>query len=295
MIEEPLPDLVCLHVRLLSLSCRYLRILDRPTVPVASAGAVQRRDEAQPHRATRIVPVQVDQHDALPGAQQRLPVLHRHRHRRGDQPGQHVVGAVAGRTVRVPVAVVARQQPFQRVDQVVVGTRAGLDDRHAGRRVRDEDVAQPVAAATRRTPAPRRSGRRCGGGTCRCRALRCSRRFEPYEASRRIDARVYCVGGPGYFCCSRTRTPGGRQNMTITGIITAILIGIVVGVLGRLVLPGKQPIGMLLTSSSASSPRSSAPRLPARSASRPRPAASTGWNCWSRSSSPPPAWHWSPH
>lgn len=35
--------------------------------------------------------------------------------------------------------------------------------------------------------------------------------------------------------------------MTITGIISAILIGIVVGVLGRLVLPGKQPIGMLVT------------------------------------------------
>lgn len=35
--------------------------------------------------------------------------------------------------------------------------------------------------------------------------------------------------------------------MTITGIITAILVGIVIGVLGRLVLPGKQPIGMLLT------------------------------------------------
>ena len=35
--------------------------------------------------------------------------------------------------------------------------------------------------------------------------------------------------------------------MTITGIITAILIGAVVGVLGRLVLPGKQPIGMLVT------------------------------------------------
>lgn len=35
--------------------------------------------------------------------------------------------------------------------------------------------------------------------------------------------------------------------MTITGIITAILVGIVVGVLGRLALPGKQPIGMLLT------------------------------------------------
>lgn len=35
--------------------------------------------------------------------------------------------------------------------------------------------------------------------------------------------------------------------MTITGLITAILIGIVVGALGRLVVPGKQPIGMLVT------------------------------------------------
>ncbi|MGE2689903.1 GlsB/YeaQ/YmgE family stress response membrane protein [Mycolicibacterium pulveris] len=35
--------------------------------------------------------------------------------------------------------------------------------------------------------------------------------------------------------------------MTITGVITAILIGIVVGVLGRLVLPGRQPIGFLVT------------------------------------------------
>ena len=35
--------------------------------------------------------------------------------------------------------------------------------------------------------------------------------------------------------------------MTITGVITAILIGIVVGVLGRLVVPGRQPIGMLAT------------------------------------------------
>ena len=35
--------------------------------------------------------------------------------------------------------------------------------------------------------------------------------------------------------------------MTITSVITAILIGIVVGVLGRLVLPGRQPIGMLVT------------------------------------------------
>lgn len=35
--------------------------------------------------------------------------------------------------------------------------------------------------------------------------------------------------------------------MTITGIITAILIGVVVGVLGRLVVPGKQNISVLVT------------------------------------------------
>jgi uncharacterized membrane protein YeaQ/YmgE (transglycosylase-associated protein family) len=35
--------------------------------------------------------------------------------------------------------------------------------------------------------------------------------------------------------------------MTITGVITAILIGIVVGVLGRLVVPGKQHISILVT------------------------------------------------
>ncbi len=35
--------------------------------------------------------------------------------------------------------------------------------------------------------------------------------------------------------------------MTITGIISAILIGALVGVLARLVLPGKQSIGVLLT------------------------------------------------
>ena len=35
--------------------------------------------------------------------------------------------------------------------------------------------------------------------------------------------------------------------MTVTGIITAIIIGAVVGLLGRLLLPGKQPIGVLLT------------------------------------------------
>lgn len=48
----------------------------------------------------------------------------------------------------MPVAVIARQQPFQRVEQVVVGSGAGLDDRDTGGGVWDEDVAQAVTAAT---------------------------------------------------------------------------------------------------------------------------------------------------
>jgi len=35
--------------------------------------------------------------------------------------------------------------------------------------------------------------------------------------------------------------------MEISGIISAIFIGIIIGVLGRLVVPGRQRIGILLT------------------------------------------------
>ncbi len=35
--------------------------------------------------------------------------------------------------------------------------------------------------------------------------------------------------------------------MTITGIISAIIIGLIIGALGRLVVPGKQPIPIWLT------------------------------------------------
>lgn len=37
------------------------------------------------------------------------------------------------------------------------------------------------------------------------------------------------------------------MEMEISGIISAIVIGIVIGVLGRLVVPGRQRIGILLT------------------------------------------------
>jgi uncharacterized membrane protein YeaQ/YmgE (transglycosylase-associated protein family) len=37
------------------------------------------------------------------------------------------------------------------------------------------------------------------------------------------------------------------MSMTITGIITAIIIGLIIGALGRLVVPGKQNIPIWLT------------------------------------------------
>ncbi len=35
--------------------------------------------------------------------------------------------------------------------------------------------------------------------------------------------------------------------MTVGGIISAIIVGLIIGALGRLVIPGKQKIGLLMT------------------------------------------------
>lgn len=40
---------------------------------------------------------------------------------------------------------------------------------------------------------------------------------------------------------------GHTVGMNITGIISAIIIGAIIGAVGRLLLPGRQPIGVLLT------------------------------------------------
>jgi uncharacterized membrane protein YeaQ/YmgE (transglycosylase-associated protein family) len=53
--------------------------------------------------------------------------------------------------------------------------------------------------------------------------------------------------GPGYASFTATERVSLEDTMTVTGIITAIIIGAVIGLLGRLLLPGKQPIGVLLT------------------------------------------------
>ena len=96
------------------------------------------------------------------------PPTHGHRRVRRDDRGHHVRPAVPRRPVPVPPAVVGGQQVPQRAQQVVVAARAGLDDRDAGRGVRDEERQQPVAAArprTRRSHGSGRArprGRRCG-------------------------------------------------------------------------------------------------------------------------------------
>ena len=48
--------------------------------------------------------------------------------------------------MRVLPAVVGREQVAQRGEQVVVAARPGLDDGYPGRRVRHEQLQQPVAA-----------------------------------------------------------------------------------------------------------------------------------------------------
>jgi len=81
--------------------------------------------------------------------------------------------------------------------------------------------------------------------------------------------------------------------MTITGIITAIIIGAIIGALARLILPGKQNIPIWLTIVVGIVARSSERPSPARSGSPPSPVASTGSNCWSSSSSPSSVSPWS--
>ena len=71
-----------------------------------------------------------------------------------------MIGAVARRAVAVAVpAVLARQQPVERVQHVVVRSGPDLDDDEARRRVRDEHRQQAVLAR-----AMRRKERSAGRG-----------------------------------------------------------------------------------------------------------------------------------
>jgi hypothetical protein len=64
--------------------------------------------------------------------------------RRGEQR-HDVIGAVAGRAVPVTIeAILARQQPVQGIEEVVIGARPDLHDDEPGRGMWDEDGQQPV-------------------------------------------------------------------------------------------------------------------------------------------------------
>src|SRR5690242_11576812 len=55
----------------------------------------------------------------------------------------------------------------------------------------------------------------------------------------------------GHLCRSGSppAAPGAvvEETVTVTGIITAIIVGAIIGALGRLVVPGRQPIPIWLT------------------------------------------------
>ncbi len=106
-----------------------------------------------------------------------------------------MVGSMPWRPVGMAVTVVTGKQPFQRVDEIVVGAGSGLDDRDARRGVRDEDVAQPSPweAQNVRTAAVRSTIRRREVSTSITSVfIGFSLRADP-----RIDARVYCVTAEG--------------------------------------------------------------------------------------------------
>src|SRR2546423_11201310 len=78
------------------------------------------RHEGEPHVTARVVAVQVDEHDALPGAEQRIAVLHRQDERGRDDRRQEMVGPMPTGAVRVPVPIVAWQQPLERIDEIAL-------------------------------------------------------------------------------------------------------------------------------------------------------------------------------
>ena len=102
--------------------------------------------EAQSDRPDGIVRVRVEEADRLPCPESEPTVHDRHGQRRRGEQGHHVVRAVPGRAVAVPIArLLTRKEPVQRCQQVRIGSRADLDDDQTGRGMRHEDGEQAVA------------------------------------------------------------------------------------------------------------------------------------------------------
>ncbi len=94
--------------------------------------------------AAGIVTVGVHQDQALPRTELGPSPQDRDGHRRAYERRKDVVGAVALGPVPMTVAIVARQQSSQGHLQIVLRTRADLDEGKSGRGVGDEGVDHPV-------------------------------------------------------------------------------------------------------------------------------------------------------
>src|SRR5680860_409092 len=131
-------------IALASMRQRY----DRPptfSVRTDPSGPDQRAGSAgqkrQPHLAVVVVDVEVDQADALPGAELQSATDHRDRGVWRDQRGHHVGTPVTGAPVLVSPPAVGRKQLIECREQVVVAAGAGLEDGDPGRGVRHENVS----------------------------------------------------------------------------------------------------------------------------------------------------------
>src|SRR5204862_187636 len=76
--------------------------------------------------ASWVVGVEVDQADALPGAEQQPAALDGHGEGRSGEDRQEVVGAVAAAAVAVQPAVVPGKEPLEHRLEVLLGAGAGL-------------------------------------------------------------------------------------------------------------------------------------------------------------------------
>lgn len=105
-------------------------------------------DKVQQEASPRVVEVRVDEDDRLPCPEHGPTLVHGEHERRADEGGQEVVGPVAGGAVAMPIAIVPGEEATDRLLQIRLGTGTGLDESEPGRRVRQKDMAEPVAFVT---------------------------------------------------------------------------------------------------------------------------------------------------
>lgn len=81
--------------------------------------------------------------------------------------------------------------------------------------------------------------------------MRLQTRVSSVSRGPRRGKDVWTAGGYPFAYRHKTSgaspTPAERFDMAVNGFVSAIIVGMIVGVLGRLLIPGKQPIGIVLT------------------------------------------------